>query len=747
VLADDDAALAARDGAIASIPLLLDPHALGELLRDRELLTGSTDPAITYLRYKPGTSLVAAFRSNGTTGYAVAVADVARGRIERARRMGECAVVDEARGIALYLFPHDAGMTELGRIADDELYRKVLRRTIANGARPKGPPPRLLGYKPERRCVLRVTGTHDGVLRFYPRAELARAVAAHAIARSRGRLRVARTLGSYARYGTMMTEWLDGERIDLRVPGSLAAVGEALAELHRQGQGAALSGPTYLQRLSAMIPAIAALAPELRSEAEALVDRLCDRLRDASTTTLVHGDLHPGQVVVDGESIGLIDLDRITLADGRYDLGNLIAHTERDALIGDDGIDPVQLRDGLLEGYRSAGATCAESLDDFVAAGLLLMAAEPFRLRRENWRRETADLLSRARELADVAARVPFVATSRSGGPHDPAMPWLADALDPSRVESALRSTSIDGGEPDWRIRSARLVRHKPGRRALIEYRGEHDGAPIVLLGKSRARGVDAATVEVSWRLREAGLRAGTASGVVVPRPVAVLPELGMWLQERVDGVPALTALEGEDGVEIARRIADALHTLHCTGVPSRRAHGVDDELGTLRDRLGLLAAERPQWRERLERLLDASVAVARSMDPSEPTGVHRDFYHDQVLIAGDSVVIVDLDLYASGDPALDVGNFLGHLVEWSVRTRCDAEGMRDVREAFEDRYVERAGENHRERIRIYETLTLVRHVQLSTLFADRSHRTGDLLELCEERLAAVGTVFNRIKG
>ena len=43
---------------------------------------------------------------------------------------------------------------------------------------------------------------------------------------------------------------------------------------------------------------------------------------------------------------------------------------------------------------------------------------------------------------------------------------------------------------------------------------------------------------------------------------------------------------------------------------------------------------------------------------------VHRDFYHDQVIADGDVCRLVDLDLVAVGDPALDIGNFLAHLID-----------------------------------------------------------------------------------
>jgi hypothetical protein len=53
----------------------------------------------------------------------------------------------------------------------------------------------------------------------------------------------------------------------------------------------------------------------------------------------------------------------------------------------------------------------------------------------------------------------------------------------------------------------------------------------------------------------------------------------------------------------------------------------------------------------------------------------------------------------------------------------------------MEERFVALSGEGTRHAVRVYSALTLARHIHLSTLFPERRHLTGDLLELCEERL------------
>jgi hypothetical protein len=326
-------------------------------------------------------------------------------------------------------------------------------------------------------------------------------------------------------------------------------------------------------------------------------------------------------------------------------------------------------------------------------------------------------------------------------------MPFLERALDPEQMQPQL-ARLLAGGSPSARVRlrNVRLVRHKPGRRFLVEYEldvaaaGEAERR-VALLGKSRARGLDTRTFRTTGALYEAGFDASAFDGVCVPRPVGVLPELSMWLQEKAPGEAAWKGLLGPDGPSLARRIAEAVHKLHRSGVATRRQHGMAEEMAILRDRLARVAQQRSAWARRLERLLAACERVAASVPEPDPTGVHRDFYPDQVLVDGQRITLLDLDLYSAGDPALDVGNFAAHLIEFSLRTSRDPAALSACEEALEERFLDLAGPGRRAAVRAYADLTLARHVFISTQFEDRIPFTGEILALCESRLDAAGTV------
>ncbi|MFV2068317.1 MAG: phosphotransferase family protein, partial [Pirellulales bacterium] len=119
---------------------------------------------------------------------------------------------------------------------------------------------------------------------------------------------------------------------------------------------------------------------------------------------------------------------------------------------------------------------------------------------------------------------------------------------------------------------------------------------------------------------------------------------------------------------------------------------------------------------------------------------IHRDFHPGQVLVDGEGLVLIDFDLYAHGDPGLDVGNFAGHLIELALRKTGDPTALDDRVEAMVQRFIECSGEQVRFSVAAYTLLTLVRHIYLSTQYPDRNHTTERLLELCERRLENGGS-------
>lgn len=318
----------------------------------------------------------------------------------------------------------------------------------------------------------------------------------------------------------------------------------------------------------------------------------------------------------------------------------------------------------------------------------------------------------------------------------DEALPSLRAALDPSAARREL--TERLGLHEAAEVESIEVVRHKPGRRAIVEYRVTRpDGPvsePLTLLGKVRVRRYGKSGLRRQRSFWAAGFSAEAEDGISVPEPLGFIPDFRMWLQRKVPGTSATDLLETNGGVAAARRAAEIAHKVHQAAVPTDASHDLSDEVGILRQTLPLVEPWWPELSERIRRLLMACDRRVEAAQPNPTCGIHRDFYGDQVLIDGDRAWLLDLDLYCLGDPALDAGNFLGHIIEQSIRTGDSSRSLTAAESALRERFLELDGDRLAPMVDLYTDLTLVRHVYLSAVRPERRSHTPAILAACEGR-------------
>ena len=328
------------------------------------------------------------------------------------------------------------------------------------------------------------------------------------------------------------------------------------------------------------------------------------------------------------------------------------------------------------------------------------------------------------------------------GAASDPALPTLAIALDPAQAKKEFkrRLPDLSGAAGKLRLQAIRVTRHKPGRRCVVEYdvlldRPGMAPFPLTIIGKVRARRFGNESVRLLDQIWHAGFDDQSTDGISVPRPVGVISRFQMWFQRKAPGETATRLLAAPGGVALAARVAEAIHKLHKAGVPSGRTHGMAEELRILRDCLVKVIQLKPQLGVRVQRLEAACRRLGEELPVTTPCGIHRDFYPAQVLVDGSRLFLLDFDLYCMGDAGLDAGNFIGHLLEQAVRELGDESALAEPIAALEERFVALSGEARRASLRVYATLTLARHVYLSTQFPERELYTERLLEACERRL------------
>lgn len=733
MLSPADAAIVARDAALPGLRLALDAEALSAAL-------GLPSMTPLYLRYKPGTSCVASLAPEDGRGMAaVAVMAYTSVRYAEVRRRSEWrdgpnpAIFHDAACLALVPLARERALKGARRIVDPERGDAFLRELAGDDAADY---PRLLRYKAGRRLVLSTGGgARRTLVKAYTKHDFA---AAQEGARIGAALDGVPILGVSARRQCLAWRWLEGTPLDVetrRIAESAGwqAAGRALARVHRSPMRptATLGRAEEAAELAAVTTALTALAPDLARMAAPVVARAAESLaRTAFTETLIHGDFSADQVLIDKEGHAtIIDWDRAAKGDPARDVGVFLAWLDAQMLDGALAISgPAE---AFVDGYAGAGGPAqAPATSVQHARALLALVTEGFRQRRPDWPQRARRLIARAEAVLETGR------VRRGPSPVDPAMPALDDALE-TRVMAPLLEKTLSR---DVRHVEAELVRHKPGRRALIRYRIDvaEDEKPLILLGKLRAKGADVRTPALHVALQAQGLDGRAPDCVGVPAAHGCIAAPALWLQEEMPGRSLDTLLYPGADRQPAARTGAALARLHAAAVPADRQWSMADELRVLERALDSARTRLPTRTTQLDAIANVAARLVQLMEPTTTTPIHRDFYPEQVLFDGGRIWLLDLDLYADGDPAIDVSNFLAHVDELGLRRHGNATALADHAEAFVEAYDGiRPGVDPR-RVEHLRLVALARHIHLSQVIPGRSHTTSALIDHCIAAFLAI---------
>ncbi len=682
-----------------------------------------------YIRYKPGTSCLVQYelRLRPTDGsderprgrkvqaharfgrperIAAIWARPSFGRlIERAARHDRRAPRPHAVSMPeldtiMQFFPLDRELPGLVRVASrrtaGRLLGQALDGTDAGPIRVRRV--ELVRYKPGRKALLRYLADEAAVGVLYTKIYAdSRALTVRDLGLRLGAAGIAtpEPLVLLERMGAIVHREAPGIRLATlegdALRSALPPTGRALARLH----GVALPDglPPALPaagQLDVAARTVSRLRPDLASRIDRLVAGLGPALAAAEDPTgLIHGDFYDDQVLVrdDGEVV-LLDLDEARRGDPRTDVGNALAHLSARA---PDALAAEGLRDAFLEGYAGGRTMDPRTTTLFEAAALLGMAVGPFRRLQSDW----PEALERLVDLAVQRAEAARVAPSGSpagplrteavlvDGHVDAALPQLERLLEAGTMRSRLAAVM---GRPVEGL-DITVARHKPGRRCVVRYdvRLSANGvaaSEVRLYGKTYA---SARGPRVHATLEAFAAVAGGAGLPRLARPVAYLTDLGLQLQTEVRGLSVVPSLLGGDR-EIAERLAEAVHALHTSGAHLARRHTLADELRPLPGRVDRLAGAAPD----LEAMARACLAVLeRSAGMGwtwRESSIHRDLYHDQILVGGQGLAFLDLDDAALGEPAVDIANLLAHLRLLSLQDGGADRTLADVARAFRDR-------------------------------------------------------------
>ncbi|HET6651384.1 MAG TPA: aminoglycoside phosphotransferase family protein [Nocardioides sp.] len=383
----------ARDPALPRRDDLLDEELVAARLQglDREPRTVAGCVRVR-ARYRPGESLRTTYRLVDERGdsrlvsarmftAAKAPAKFLLARDEAARQGApdDSVLLDEPMNTVFWVFPQDRKLRGLDRLTDPpEELRAVFGRPWLRSE--------LVAYTPEKAATVRCSdagGVTVGFAKVHAGDDGRHSVDTLAAVRRSlppaGGPTLPEPVGYLSDLRMSLLSPVPGQALHhlprAEVPAAMAALGETLSMLHR-GSVAALPPFTRLDpdRLTTAGVLLQTARPDLADLTGAVVSALLAAPRRPAPAALLHGDLHPKNVLVHDTGIGLVDLDQAAAGPAGAELGGTLARLWCPR--PHDPIDPdtaAAAADALLAAY--ARPPSADDLRWFAAAALLVERA------------------------------------------------------------------------------------------------------------------------------------------------------------------------------------------------------------------------------------------------------------------------------------------------------------------------------------------------------------------------------------
>jgi aminoglycoside phosphotransferase (APT) family kinase protein len=277
---------------------------------------------------------------------------------------------------------------------------------------------------------------------------------------------------------------------------------------------------------------------------------------------------------------------------------------------------------------------------------------------------------------------------------------------------------------------NVRVLRYKPGRNhCVVEYGlARVDGTEFdTYIGKVFSKQRRAKRL---FRVIDA-LHSEFGALTPGPVPMAYLKEHALVIMGKLSGVPLEPVLNGSDeaaAIEGSVLAASALARLHSVSVEEGKAGNFEEEMVSVRKHMAEYGQYDPLLAAEGERLLvEIEDLASRLPQPATPSLTHGSFRPTEVLLTPPRASIFDLDGWALGDPAFDIGYYLADLWWQSGENRQHMQRYGDV---FLEQYVAQSeGNGLRERALMYEAFAYIRFMLKSLRAIERGRDSSEAIE------------------
>jgi hypothetical protein len=289
------------------------------------------------------------------------------------------------------------------------------------------------------------------------------------------------------------------------------------------------------------------------------------------------------------------------------------------------------------------------------------------------------------RDLARPAFGPPYIRIPEWGVelwayPNDPDLPGLAFMHDAERALAYFRAGRARFGLAAPPVRAAaEMIKHVAGKRCGVLFRIElpsangHRGAATTLYGKAYRPDQGEAAYRIMKRIWECGPRRKGA--FILPQPYAYDRATGIVWQEALPGRPIAKGSGAGDRLpEAAGEIGERLAGLHRARLELPARMGFHTQVAWLRSAIRTLREAYPDHAEICGPVTEKLLRAARSLERGPLTVVHGSFKLSHILATEKGLAFIDFDGTCLGDPTVDLGRFIAHVLKMSASGKLSAE-------------------------------------------------------------------------
>ena len=742
------------DNSLPGIPVLLDPTKLRESLGD---WLGTGELKLVKIRYKPNTSCLVSYciEQNGNRDFIYAKAFQSDDWQVRSQKFGKSAWVNNELAVAVFRFPDDNKLASLGTLQSDpdQFFSRVLLDDQEFG---KVNGIQTLAYKPNRRYVAMVCdeNKNHAVLKLHCKSTFKSASAAAATIKKLGIDGLPSRIGRSKRHRALAYQWIDGSPFDFGkverrdLPQTINQIFDFLDRIHRpvdtQKFKVAVRPPMTGTRPVAKY--LNLICSPIGTTANQILRQLIDNRPSQYQPLLSHGDFYDRQLLTTGNRLIACDFDELCVDDATADIANFVANLRLGNAVGKLKSDFVNETDSLCrEQLKAAESKVVRRYLWNQAIALMRLSTHPFRSGNSKWVEQIDSVLNQCKSLFDEMR--PAISHSCSDFPtqdhrklaklqEDSSFEFLRE-IDGENATEILKKQAprLAKRFGNFAVAGAKPIRHKEGRRCLVEFELATDKGTRFVLGKSSAKRTDKKAYNAQRRLfRKHGFNSSAVDGICTPRTYGCCEPWQMWLQDKVDAKSAGELMDSGDFASVVDRIAPAIHKLHESRFAPQRTHGIAEEMKILSERLAQVRNSNAVLGPRIATILEKARSIADLINSvsAVPTSIHRDFYQDQILFSQDKTYLIDLDLIATGPAALDVGNFLAHLTEHGIRVHNDPYFWSEQEEQILSHWLRLANRSSSNEVAGCKALSLARHIAISQSIQSRNETTSRIVEHTE---------------